>query len=158
MSRSGIIGHCADVLGTLAVPLSCWPATTGPCPRASKAAFDGSIRGLWCHEASQASSGELLSPLAEAFPRGRTATPNFAFCTAAAAKLQPDEGRRLALDWRNGNRVLHANSVLSVLLVALPHRTGPVDIFRAPLEAHCFNMRQVFNLLETGRFRPTAPS
>lgn len=115
-------------------------------------ALDGSIRGLWCYEAGQASFGDTLSWFVQMFAHGDNLDDCFDYFNEAATHIAPGQSRLLALDWWNGNRVPHANSSLSGLLLGLTNRTEPVEIFRALIESLCLGMRQVFNLYETGGF------
>lgn len=115
-------------------------------------AKDGTIRGLWCYEAGQASFGDTLRWFVQMFAQGGDLDSSFTYFNEAAAKLAPGEGQLLALDWWNGNRVPHANSGLSGLLLGLNNRTEPVEIYRALIESLCLGMRLVFNLYEQGGF------
>ena len=116
-------------------------------------AKDGTIRGLWCYEAGQASFGDTLSWFVQMFGHGDNFESNFAYFNEAAAKLAPGESRLLALDWWNGNRVPHANSALSGLILGLTNRTEPVGIYRALVESLCLGMRLVFDLYDKGGFK-----
>ncbi|MBB3713051.1 L-ribulokinase [Limimaricola variabilis] len=176
LARTGIIGPCAvavavidshvvlpaigavdhgcfvGALGTSAVSLMLTDAYR-PLPEGIEGtAHDGSIRGLWCYEAGQASFGDMLSWFVNAFPRGADRDESFAHYNAAAGWLAPGENRLLALDWWNGNRVPHANSALSGLFVGLTHRSDPVGMYRALLESLCFGMRLMVELYEAGGF------
>ena len=115
-------------------------------------AKDGTIRGLWCYEAGQASFGDTLSWFVQMFAHGDNLESNFTHFNEAAAKLAPGESRLLALDWWNGNRVPHANSTLSGLILGLTNRTEPAGIYRALIESLCLGMRLVFDLYDKGGF------
>ena len=115
-------------------------------------ALDGSIRGLWCYEAGQASFGDTLSWFVQMFAHRDNLDNSFDYFNEAATHIAPGQSRLLALDWWNGNRVPHANSSLSGLLLGLTNHTEPVEIYRALVESLCLGMRQVFNLYETGGF------
>ncbi|MEO5613447.1 MAG: FGGY-family carbohydrate kinase [Cypionkella sp.] len=175
-ARTGIIGPCAVAVAVIdshvvlpaigAVEDGCFVAALGtsavslmlshdchPLPAGIEGtAIDGSIRGLWCYEAGQACFGDMLSWFVNAFPRGRNAAESFAAYNAAAAALQPGQNRLFALDWWNGNRVPHANSALSGLLIGLTMQTDAVAIYRALIESLCYGMRHVFELYQNGGF------
>lgn len=175
-TRSGIIGPCAVAVAVIdshvvlpaigAVEDGCFVAALGtsavslmlshdyyPLPTGIEGtAKDGSIRGLWCYEAGQACFGDMLSWFVNAFPRGSSAAESFAAYNAAASALQPGQNRLFALDWWNGNRVPHANSALSGLLIGLTMQSDAVAIYRALIESLCYGMRQVFELYQNGGF------
>lgn len=176
LKETGILGPCAVAVAVIdshvvlpaigAVQDGCFVGALGtsaaslmlshdphPLPKGIEGtARDGSIRGLWCYEAGQAAFGDLLNWFVTSFPRGRDAAESFAAYNAAAAGLQPGQNRLFALDWWSGNRVPHANSALSGLLVGLTLQTDAISIYRALLESLCYGMRQVFALYEDGGF------
>lgn len=176
LARTGIKGPCAVAVAVIdshvvlpaigAVDDGCFVAALGtsavslmlshgyhPLPAGIEGtALDGSIRGLWCYEAGQASFGDMLSWFVTTFPRGRDAAESFAAYNAAAAALRPGQNRMFALDWWNGNRVPHANSSLSGLLVGLTMQSDAASIYRALIESLCYGMRQVFELYKNGGF------
>ena len=175
-TRTGIVGTCGIAVAVIdshvvlpaigAVEDGCFVGALGtsavsmmltreyrPLPKGIEGmAKDGTIRGLWCYEAGQASFGDTLSWFVQMFAQGDSLESNFADFNEAAAKLAPGESRLLALDWWNGNRVPHANSALSGLILGLTNRTEPVGIYRALIESLCLGMRLVFNLYEKGEF------
>lgn len=112
------------------------------------AAFDGSMRGLWCYEAGQASFGDTLDWLTRLCP----GAGGFDALNAAAARMRPGETGLLALDWWNGNRVPLANSALSGVILGLRAETTPQAVYRALMEALCFGMAQTFRLYQEGGF------
>lgn len=176
-TRTGIIGPCAIAVSVIdshvvlpaigAVEDGCFIGALGtsavslmltsdyrPLPKGIEGmAFDGSIRGLWCYEAGQSSFGDMLSWFVQSFPKGEDSNASFVQYNKAAAKLVPGKNGLVVLDWWNGNRVPHANSALSGLLLGLTNQTDPVDIYRALIESLCYGMRQVVNLYETGGFQ-----
>lgn len=115
-------------------------------------AKDGTIRGLWCYEAGQASFGDVLSWFVTTFPTGKTPDESFAFYNGEAAKLPPGANRLVALDWWNGNRVPLADSRLSGLLIGLTMSTTSVDIYRALIESISYGARSIIELFEAGGF------
>lgn len=174
--KTGIIGPCAVAVAVIdshvvlpaigAVEDGCFVAALGtsavsmmlskdeyPLPKGIEgAAFDGSIRGLWCYEAGQASFGDTLSWFVNMVPRGADVNESFTAYNAEAKALKPGENRLLALDWWNGNRVPHANSALSGMVLGLTQQTDAVAIYRSLIEALCYGMRQVFDLYVEGGF------
>ncbi len=116
-------------------------------------AFNGTIRDLWCYEAGQASFGDTLAWFVDAFPRGKTVAESFAVYEAEAREIPAGANRLVALDWWNGNRVPHANSHLSGLIVGLNLQSTSAGIYRALLESLCFGMRQIHDLYIDAGFR-----
>lgn len=175
-ARTGILGSCSVAVAVIdshvvlpaigAVDDGCFVGALGtsavsmmltreyrPLPKGIEGmAKDGTIDGLWCYEAGQASFGDTLRWFVQMFAQGNDLESSFAYFNKAAAKLAPGESRLLALDWWNGNRVPHANSTLSGLMLGLNNHTEPVDIYRALIESLCLGMRLVFNLYEKGGF------
>ena len=115
-------------------------------------ARDGSIRGLWCYEAGQASFGDVLGWFARTFPRAGDLEESFRLYNREAAAVAPGESHLLALDWWNGNRVPHADSGLSGLLLGLTGETTSAQIYRALMESLCFGARNVAGRFEAGGF------
>ncbi len=113
-------------------------------------ARDGSVRGLWCYEAGQASFGDTLAWFVRAFPRAGDLAENFAIFNAEAGKLPPGANHLVALDWWNGNRVPLSDSGLSGVLLGLNMNTTPAAIYRALIESICFGGRSVVDLFEAG--------
>jgi L-ribulokinase len=115
-------------------------------------AFDGTIRGMWCYEAGQASFGDVLAWFVRTFPRGADINESFEAYNREAAKLAPGENHLVALDWWNGNRVPLADSGLSGAMIGMTMETTAVDIYRALLESICYGARLVVELFEAGGF------
>ena len=116
-------------------------------------AEDGTIRGLWCYEAGQASFGDVLSWFVRTFPERSDDQPKASHhYNSEAAKLPPGANRLVALDWWNGNRVPLADSGLSGLLLGLTMTTTAVDIYRALVESVCYGARSILELFEAGGF------
>ncbi len=113
-------------------------------------ARDGSIRGLWCYEAGQASFGDLLTWFARAFPRSDDPAECFRQYNLAAAEIAPGANHLLVLDWWSGNRVPHGDSGLSGLILGLNMSTTGAHIYRALMESICFGTRSVIGLFEAG--------
>lgn len=135
-------------LGTSAVSMMLSEAEH-PLPKGIEGtAHDGSMRGLWCYEAGQASFGDTLAWAAGLSPEAG----GFDALNAAAGRMRPGESGLLALDWWNGNRVPLANSALSGVILGLRAETSPQAIYRALMEALCFGMAQVFDLYLEGGF------
>ncbi|RMH04415.1 MAG: ribulokinase [Planctomycetota bacterium] len=65
-----------------------------------------------------------------------------------AARLRPGESGLLALDWNNGNRNILADPELTGLLLGQTLATGPVEVFRALVEATAFGARTILERLE----------
>lgn len=176
LNKTGIIGPCAVAVSVIdshvvlpavgAVTDGCFVGALGtsavsmmlskeerPLPEGIEgAAFDGSIRGLWCYEAGQASFGDTLSWFVDMVPQGDTTSESFVFYNSQAQKLRPGESGLLVLDWWNGNRVPLANSRLSGMMLGLTQKTDAVAIYRALVEGVCFGMRQIFDLYLDGGF------
>ncbi|MEP1538016.1 MAG: ribulokinase [Paracoccaceae bacterium] len=174
--KTGIIGPCAVAVAVIdshvvlpaigAVTDGCFVAALGtsavsmilskeeyPLPKGIEgAAFDGSIRGLWCYEAGQASFGDTLNWFVQMTPRGKDDAESFAAYNAEAKALKPGESRLLAIDWWNGNRVPHADSGLSGMILGLTLQTDAVAIYRSLVEGLCYGMRQIFDLYIDGGF------
>jgi L-ribulokinase len=143
-------GCLACALGTSAVYLFL-SETHRPLPAGIEGvARDGSIRGLWCYEAGQAGFGDVLAWFARAFPAAADPADTFRRYNAAAAAIAPGSSRLLALDWWNGNRVPHADSTLSGLLLGLDLQTTGDQIYRALLESICFGARSILDRFEGG--------
>lgn len=145
-------GTLAAALGTSAVYLYLADQFR-PLPRGIEGvAFDGSVPGLWCYEAGQAGFGDTLQWFVELAPRSPDTAENFRLYNDEAARLQPGESQLVALDWWNGNRVPHADSRLSGLLMGLTRRTTAAQIYRALIESLCFGARSVAELYVNGGF------
>ena len=159
-------GTLVGALGTSAVWLAL-SEEAHPLPEGIEGmAKDGSVRGLWCHEAGQAGFGDALDWCVRALRddpaggtlagasgdegAGRDRDDAFARFEREAAALGPDEHRLLALDWFAGNRVPLADSSLSGLIVGLTPRTTPVEIYRAVLDSLCFGARRIVECYEAG--------
>lgn len=140
-------GALMGALGTSAVFLLL-DKLARPLPRGVEGtAYSAAIPGAWCHEAGQASFGDLLAWFVNAFPRSGNARDDFAYYDKAAALMSPGAGQLLALDWWNGCRVPFGDAALSGLLVGLNMRTTAVDIYRALMESICFGARAIVDLL-----------
>jgi L-ribulokinase len=143
-------GSFVAALGTSAVYLYLTDAYRPLPPGIEGVAWDGSIRGLWCYEAGQASFGDTLAWFVRTFPRGADSVESFRSYNAGAALLEPGANHLVTLDWWNGNRVPLADSRLSGLILGLTTETTAVDIYRALIEALCFGARTIFDLFEAG--------
>ena len=146
-------GTLVGALGTSAV----WLALTEdahPLPAGIEGvAKDGSVRGLWCHEAGQAGFGDALDWCVRALSddlAGDASADAFARFEREAAAIRPGGHRLLALDWFAGNRVPLADSSLSGLVVGLTPRTTPVEVYRAVLDSLCFGARRIVEAYEAG--------
>lgn len=113
-------------------------------------AQDGSLPGFWLYEAGQAAFGDVLAWFVRTFPRGPDLTTSFAAYNAEAATLAPGDNHLVGLDWWNGNRVPHADSRLSGLLMGFGLDTTAAGIYRALMEAICYGTRQVQELAAAG--------
>lgn len=113
-------------------------------------ARDGSLPGFWLYEAGQAAFGDLLAWFVRTFPRGSDLAASFAAYNAEAAMLPPGDSHLLGLDWWNGNRVPHADSRLSGLLMGFGMDTTAAGIYRALMEAICYGTRQIMELAGAG--------
>lgn len=174
--KTGIIGPCSVAVAVIdshvvlpaidAVEDGCFVGALGtsavsmmltrefrPLPKGIEGvAFDGTIRGLWCYEAGQASFGDTLSWFVQQFPHGDNIEASFEFYNNAATELLPGDSQIIALDWWGGNRVPHSNSSLSGMLLGLTNKATSVDIYKALIESLCFGMRQILNSYERGGF------
>jgi L-ribulokinase len=122
-----------------------------PLPAGMESVADGAaLPGVAVYEAGQAAFGDVLGWFVGAFPRGADAAESFARYNAAAAGLAPGTHPVLALDWWGGNRVPHADSGLSGLLVGLNLSTSGEAIYRALIEGLCFGTRTVCELMAAG--------
>jgi L-ribulokinase len=138
--RSGCL---VGALGTSAVYLFLADAFR-PLPAGIEGvARDGSIRGLWCYEAGQASFGDLLAWFVSAFGASEDPAQCFRDHNEAAAAIAPGSSRLLALDWWSGNRVPHADSGLSGLLLGLGMETTAAQLYRALMESVCCGARSI---------------
>jgi L-ribulokinase len=113
-------------------------------------AKDGVVPGFWCYEAGQAGFGDTLAWFARAFPRGETLAASLAGYNEAAAGLPPGEGRIVALDWWNGNRVPHGDTLLTGLFAGMTGATTAAHLYRALMEALCFGARSIADHLIAG--------
>lgn len=113
-------------------------------------AHDGSVAGLWCYEAGQASFGDTLSWFIRSFPTDSTDEATFDRMSGAAATVQPGCSGLVALDWWNGNRVPWANSHLSGVLAGITLGTTAPEIYRALLESISYGARSVLDRFEDG--------
>ena len=113
-------------------------------------ARDGVLPGFWCYEAGQAGFGDTLAWFVRTFPRSEQLDENFALYNAAAGRLHPGQNGLVALDWWNGCRVPHGDSLLSGLLLGLNLNTSAADIYRALLESLCYGARNVVDHLVAG--------
>ena len=149
MPALGVVegGALMGALGTSAAFLLL-DATARPLAKGIEGmAFGAAIPGLWCHEAGQASFGDLLAWFARSFPHAGTVEETFASYNAGAAKMRPGQNHLLALDWWNGCRVPFGDSTLNGALVGFNMRTTPLDIYRALLESLCFGARTIIDRL-----------
>ncbi len=113
-------------------------------------ARDGSLPGFWLYEAGQAAFGDVLAWFVRTFPRGPDLAASFAAYNAEAAALAPGDSHLVGLDWWNGNRVPHADSRLSGLLMGFGMDTTAAGIYRALMEAICYGTRQILELAAAG--------
>ena len=113
-------------------------------------AYGAAIPDVWCHEAGQASFGDLLAWFVRNFPRAGDADGGYGHYNQAAGALKPGENHLLALDWWNGCRVPFGDSALNGLLIGFNMRTTPTDIYRALLESLCYGARTIIDLLASG--------
>lgn len=113
-------------------------------------AHGGSLPNLWLYEAGQAAFGDILAWFVRTFPRGADLAASFTAYNAEAATLAPGENHLVGLDWWNGNRVPHADSRLSGLLMGFGLDTTAAGIYRALMEALCYGTRQVLDLATAG--------
>jgi len=145
-------GCLVGALGTSAVYLVLAEAYR-PLPAGIEGvARDGSIPGLWCYEAGQASFGDLLAWFARAFPTSPDPAECFGQYNEAAAAIAPGSSRLLVLDWWNGNRVPHADSALSGLILGLTMDTTAPQIYRALMESVCYGARSIVDRFVSGGF------
>lgn len=113
-------------------------------------AHGGSLPDLWLFEAGQAAFGDVLAWFARTFPRGPDLAASFAAYNAEAAALAPGDNHLVGLDWWNGNRVPHADSRLSGLLMGFGLDTTAAGIYRALMEALCYGTRRILELATAG--------
>jgi L-ribulokinase len=113
-------------------------------------AFDAALPGVWCYEAGQAAYGDVLTWFVRSFPKGPDLQTSFAAYNKEAATAAPGSEPLMALDWWNGNRVPHSDSLLSGLLLGLNLQTSAAGIYRALMESLCFGTRSVLDLFEAG--------
>ena len=113
-------------------------------------AHGGSLPNLWLYEAGQAAFGDVLAWFVRTFPRGPDLGASFTAYNAEAATLAPGENHLVGLDWWNGNRVPHADSRLSGLLMGFGLDTTAAGIYRALMEALCYGTRRVLDLATAG--------
>lgn len=143
-------GTFVGALGTSAAYLML-SDTFQPLPQGIEGvARDSSLPGLWCYEAGQPSFGDCLGWFVRHFSDAGDLASGFARLNAEAEALRPGEGRLLALDWWNGNRVPHGDTALSGLLIGLTRKTRPAEIYRALMESLCFGARHVLDLMAAG--------
>jgi L-ribulokinase len=143
-------GTLAAALGTSAVYLAL-SDDFKPLPNGIEGvAKDGSVRGLWCYEAGQAGFGDTLQWFVNLAPRSSDTAGNFRLYNEEAARLPPGGRQLVALDWWTGNRVPHADSRLSGLLMGLTRQTTAADIYRALMESICFGGRSIIDLYAAG--------
>jgi L-ribulokinase len=113
-------------------------------------AFDAALPGLWCYEAGQAAFGDILAWFARTFPKGKDQDASFAAYNDEASSIEPGAHPLLALDWWNGNRVPHSDSLLSGMLLGLTLQTSAAGIYRSLMESLCYGTRSVIGLFENG--------
>ena len=143
-------GTLLGALGTSAVFLLLDDAAR-PLPAGIEGvALGGVLPGFWCYEAGQAGFGDTLGWFVRTFPRGASAGESFAAYDEAAAALAPGEGRIVALDWWNGNRVPYGDTLLSGLFVGMTQRTTAAHLYRAVLESLCFGARSIMDHMLAG--------
>ena len=149
MPALGVVegGALMGALGTSAAFLLL-DATARPLAKGIEGmAFGAAIPGLWCHEAGQASFGDLLAWFVRAFPHAGTTEAAFKSYNTAAANMRPGENHLLALDWWNGCRVPFGDSTLNGLLLGFNMRSTALDVYRALLESLCYGARTIVDLL-----------
>lgn len=113
-------------------------------------AHGGSLPDLWLYEAGQAAFGDVLSWFVRTFPRGPDLASSFAAYNDEAATLMPGDNHLVGLDWWNGNRVPHADSRLSGLMMGFRLDTTAAGIYRALMEALCYGTRRILELASAG--------
>lgn len=145
MPALGVVksGSLMGVLGTSAVFLFLDQAEQALPAGIEGTAFGAAIPGLWCHEAGQASFGDLLAWFVRSFPHSEDPDETFNYYNDAASRYRPGQCGLVALDWWNGCRVPFGDSALNGLLVGLNMHTTPTDIYRALLESICFGARRI---------------
>ena len=145
-------GTLAAALGTSAVYLYL-AGQFRPLPKGIEGvASDGSVPKLWCYEAGQAGFGDTLQWFVDLAPKSHDNAENFRLYNQEAGVLPPGGSGLVALDWWNGNRVPHADSRLTGLLLGLTRRTTAAGIYRALVESLCFGARSVADLYDKGGF------
>ena len=143
-------GTMVGALGTSAAYLFLSERRLALPPGLEGMAHGGSLPDLWLYEAGQAAFGDILAWFVRTFPRGRDLAAGFAAYNAEAATLAPGESHLVGLDWWNGNRVPHADSRLSGLLLGFGLDTTAAGIYRVLMEALCYGTRQVLDLATAG--------
>lgn len=147
-------GTVVGALGTSAAYLFLTERPLGLPAGLEGMARDGSLPGFWLHEAGQAAFGDLLAWFVRTFPRGPDQATSFAAYNSEAARLSPGDSHLVGLDWWNGNRVPHADSRLSGLLMGFGMDTTAAGIYRALMEAVCYGTRQILELAAAGGLGP----
>lgn len=146
-------GSLVGALGTSAVFLLLEDQGR-PLPEGIEAVAEGAVLpDLWCYEAGQAGFGDMLAWFVRTFPRGADIAANFRAYNSEAAGLVPGQNHLIALDWWSGNRVPHADSGLSGLLVGLDLATTAAGLYRALLEALCYGARSIVDHMTAGGLR-----
>lgn len=145
-------GCFVGALGTSAGYLYLNSEYRAPPPGIEGVAIDGSLPGLWCYEAGQASFGDMLRWYVTAFPLGASIQESFHQYNEFASQLEAGANHLIAVDWWNGNRVPLADSTLSGILVGLSMETTSVGIYRALLESLCYGARTILDLYRNADF------
>jgi len=109
------------------------------------------IPGMTGCEAGQSAFGDTYAwfkqllewPLKNLFPKTDFDDAIIPGLSAAAAKLTPDEGSEIALDWLNGRRTPDASQNLKAVIANLSLGSDAPRIFRALAESTCFGARAI---------------
>lgn len=136
-------GVLVGALGTSACVLLIDGGERAMPPGIEGVARDAVLPGLRSFEAGQAAFGDTLAWFARTFPRGATLEDSLAVYTTEASHLAPGESGLVALDWWNGCRVPHGDSLLTGLMAGLRLSSTAAHMFRALMESLCFGTRAI---------------
>lgn len=136
-------GVLVGALGTSACVLLIDGGERAMPPGLEGVARDAVLPGFRSFEAGQAAFGDTLAWFARTFPRGATLEDSLASYSAEAERLAPGESGLMALDWWNGCRVPHGDSLLTGVFAGLSLRSTAAQMFRALMESLCFGTRAI---------------
>ncbi len=99
------------------------------------------LPGFFGIKAGQSAVGDIFKWWVEGICGGNTSL--HVILTKEAAKLKPGQSGLLSLDWRNGNRTVLVDPLLTGVIIGQTLYTTRAEIYRALIEASAFGARSI---------------